>query len=100
MIQAGDYSAVLHYLRAVRALSGAGDPLKVAARMRATPVHDAFTRSGVLRPDGLMVHDMMLVQVKSPAQSRGPWDLYTPVAAIPGKEAFPALAGEGCKLPA
>jgi branched-chain amino acid transport system substrate-binding protein len=97
MAQAGVYSSVLHYLRAVQA-SGTTDALTVAAKMRAMPVEDMFARNGILRPDGLMVHDLLLVKVKTPARSHGPWDLYDVLDRIPGAEAFPPLQGEACPL--
>ncbi|MBV9539089.1 MAG: ABC transporter substrate-binding protein [Acidisphaera sp.] len=97
MTQAGVYSGVLHYLRAVQAL-GTKDPDAVVKRMQATPINDMFARGGVLRPDGLMVHDLLLVKVKTPAQSKGPWDLYDVLETIPGNSAFPAMQGEGCPL--
>ena len=73
MVQAGTYSATLHWLRAVQA-AGSVDPLAAGAKMRATPVDDAFARNGHLRPDGLMVHDLYLARVKTPAESKKPWD--------------------------
>jgi branched-chain amino acid transport system substrate-binding protein len=64
--------------------------------MRATKVDDAFTRSGMLRADGRMVHDVYLVQIKTPAESQGEWDLLKLVATIPGERAFRPLADGGC----
>ena len=64
--------------------------------MRETPVHDAFTSNGMLRPDGRMVHDVFLVQIKSPTESKGEWDLLKLVATIPGGKAFRPLADGGC----
>jgi branched-chain amino acid transport system substrate-binding protein len=87
MWQAGVYSAVTNYLNAIKA-SGTDDPLKVAATMRDKPIEDFFSRNGKLRADGLMVHDLMLVQVKKPEESKYPWDYYRIVAHIPGEEAF------------
>jgi branched-chain amino acid transport system substrate-binding protein len=87
MWQAGVYSAVTHYLNAVKAV-GSDDPLLVAARMRETPVEDFFARHGKLRADNLMVHDLMLVQVKSPEESKYPWDYYKILATISGDDAF------------
>jgi branched-chain amino acid transport system substrate-binding protein len=87
MWQAGVYSSVIHYLKAVQA-TGTDDPLKVAAKMREMPVDDFFARNGHLREDGLMVHDLMLVQVKRPEESKYPWDYYTILAHIPGEQAF------------
>src|SRR5271169_5011104 len=87
MWQAGVYSSVMHYLKAVQA-SGTYDPLKVAAQMRATPINDFFAHNGHLREDGLMVHDLMLVQVKKPEDSKYPWDYYQILTRIPGEQAF------------
>lgn len=97
MIQAGVYSAVRHYLAAVRA-SGttAGD--QVIARMKATPVVDMFTTNGVVRDDGQMVHDMYLLRVKTPAQSKSDWDVFDVLRAIPGDQAFPPLKDSECPL--
>ena len=89
MWQAGVYSAVAHYLKAVKA-TGTDAPLKVAAQMRAMPVDDFFSRHGKLREDGLMVTDVHLVQVKTPEESKYPWDYYKVLATIPGEEAFQA----------
>jgi branched-chain amino acid transport system substrate-binding protein len=75
MWQAGVYSSVVHYLKAVE-MAGTDEPLKVGERMRALPVEDFFSRNGKLRADGLMVHDLVLVQVKKPEESRYPWDYY------------------------
>jgi branched-chain amino acid transport system substrate-binding protein len=88
MWQAGVYSSVMHYLNAVKA-SGTDAPLAVAAKMRATPVEDFFARNGRLREDGLMVHDLYLVEVKKPEESKYPWDYYKVLATIPGDQAFP-----------
>jgi branched-chain amino acid transport system substrate-binding protein len=87
MWQAGVYSSVMYYLNAVKD-SGTDDPLKVTAKMREKPVEDFFARNGKLRDDNLMVHDLVLVQVKKPEESKYPWDYYTILAKIPGEEAF------------
>jgi len=87
MWQAGVYSSVTHYLKAVQG-AGTDDPLKVAAKMRETPVEDFFSRNGHLREDGLMVHDLILVQVKKPEDSKYPWDYYQILTHIPGEQAF------------
>ena len=92
MVQAGVYSGVLHYLKAVQAI-GSKDPDQVAAKLRATPVKDMFARNGVLRDDGLMVHDLLLVRAKKPEDSKSPWDLYEVLDRIPGAGAFPDMAG-------
>jgi branched-chain amino acid transport system substrate-binding protein len=87
MWQAGVYSSVMNYLNAVKE-SGTDDPLTVAARMREKPIEDFFARNGHLRDDNLMVHDLMLVQVKKPQESRYPWDYYHVLAKISGEDAF------------
>src|SRR5438270_7888271 len=87
MWQAGVYSSVIHYLEAVKA-SGTDEPLKVAAKMREKPIEDFFSRNGKLREDNLMVHDLMLVQVKTPDESKYPWDYYKILTHISGDDAF------------
>jgi branched-chain amino acid transport system substrate-binding protein len=87
MWQAGVYSSVMYYLNAVKE-TGTDEPLKVAAKMREKPIEDFFARNGKLREDGLMVHDLMLVQVKTPDESKYPWDYYKILAKISGEEAF------------
>src|SRR5262249_32179649 len=72
--QVGTYSVVRSYLKAAEA-TNSDDPKTVIAKMRETPVHDAFTSNGMLRSDGRMVHDIYLVQIKSPTESKGEWDL-------------------------
>jgi branched-chain amino acid transport system substrate-binding protein len=87
MWQAGVYSSVMTYLNAIKA-AGTDDPLKVTAEMRAHPINDFFSRNGKLREDNLMVHDLVLVQVKKPEESKEPWDYYKILAHIPGDQAF------------
>jgi branched-chain amino acid transport system substrate-binding protein len=87
MWQAGVYSSVMVYLNAIKD-SGTDEPLKVAAKMREKPIEDFFARNGKLREDGLMVHDLMLVQVKKPEESKYPWDYYQILARISGEDAF------------
>jgi branched-chain amino acid transport system substrate-binding protein len=87
MWQAGVYSSVMHYLNAIKA-TGTDEPLKVAEQMRKVPVEDFFSRNGKLREDNLMVHDLVLVQVKKPEESKYPWDYYTILAHISGEQAF------------
>jgi branched-chain amino acid transport system substrate-binding protein len=95
--QAGVYSATLAYLRAVRdAATIDGD--KVVAQMRAHPIDDALFGHVVLRVDGRATHAMYLFRVKTPAESTGPWDLYTLVQTIPADSAFRPLADGGCPL--
>ena len=97
MIQAGMYSATLHYLKAIDAI-GTDDSLKVMAQMRATPVNDFFAKNGKIRIDGRMVHDMYLFEVKKPEESKGEWDLYKLLATVPGDEAFRPLDKGNCPL--
>jgi branched-chain amino acid transport system substrate-binding protein len=87
MWQAGVYSSVIHYLNGIKD-AGTDEPLKVAAKMREKPVEDFFSRNGKLREDGLMVHDLVLVQVKSPEESKAPWDYYKVLTHIKGEDAF------------
>ena len=96
-IQAGTYSAVRHYLQAVKD-SETDDPLAVVEKMRETPVNDMFATAGHIRRDGRMVHDMYLMQVKSPAESKDAWDLVKIVKTIPGDEAFRPLSESECPL--
>jgi len=95
MPQAGVYTATMHYLRAVQA-AGTDDALRVAAQMRAMPINDFMTRNGRVREDGRVLRDFYLFQVKTPAESRGPWDLYNLVATIPAADAARPLAEGGC----
>jgi branched-chain amino acid transport system substrate-binding protein len=97
MWQAGVYSSVTHYLNAIK-LTGTDDPLKVAAKMRELPIEDFFARHGKLREDGLMVHDLYLVEVKKPEDSKQPWDYYKILQTIPGEQAFPRLEDEDCPI--
>ncbi len=97
MLQAGAYSSTLHYLQAVQA-AGTTDSGPVMQQMRDMPIHDFFARNGHIRADGLMVHDMYLFRVKTPAESKGPWDLYTRLATVPGDQAFQPLAQSRCPL--
>jgi branched-chain amino acid transport system substrate-binding protein len=93
--QVGTYSVVRSYLKAVEA-TGSDDPKTVITKMRDMPVNDAFAQGGKLRPDGRMVHDIYLVQIKSPAESKGEWDLLKRVATIPGDKAFRPIGEGGC----
>ncbi len=97
MVQAGQYSSVSHYLKAVKAL-GSDDTAKVMAQMKKTPVNDFFAKNGTIRADGRMVHDMYLLQVKKPSESTTPWDYYNVRATIPAAEAFQPLAASSCPL--
>ena len=95
--QAGNYSSTLHYLQAVKA-AGTTEAKAVMAKMREMPINDFFAKNGRIREDGRMVHDMYLAQVKSPAESKGPWDFYKILATVPGDEAFRPLSESACPL--
>src|SRR5882757_8940654 len=95
--QAGVYSSVTHYLKAVKA-AGTTDPAAVIKVMKETPINDMFARQGRIREDGRMVHDMYLFEVKKPAESKGRWDDYRLLATIPGNEAFQSLELSRCPL--
>jgi branched-chain amino acid transport system substrate-binding protein len=97
MIQAGLFSATMHYLKAIEAI-GTDEAPKVMAQMRAMPINDFFAKGGKIRIDGRMVHDMNLYEVKKPEESRGEWDLYKLIATVPGDEAFRPLDKGGCPL--
>lgn len=96
-LQAGDYSATLHFLNAVKA-TGSDDSDKVLAQMKKTKVNDMFTKGGFIRGDGRMVHDMYLMQVKSPDKSVEPWDYYNVVQTFKGEEAWTTKAESKCAL--
>ncbi len=98
MLHAGAYSAVLHYLRAVKAAGTAEDGRRVVEQMKAMPVDDPLFGRNSIRPDGRMIHDMYLFQVKSPAESKGPWDYYTLRKTIPAAEAFRPMDPAACKM--
>jgi branched-chain amino acid transport system substrate-binding protein len=97
MIQAGTYSSVMHYLKAVRA-AGTDETEAVVRKMRELPVDDFFGRGGRVQANGRMVHDMYLFQVKTPDESKGPWDYYKLLATIPGDKAFLSAKDSGCPL--
>jgi branched-chain amino acid transport system substrate-binding protein len=96
-IQAGDYSATLQYLNAVKA-TGSDDSDKVLAQMKKTPVNDIFAKGGFIRGDGRMVHDMYLMQVKTPDKSTEPWDYYNVVQTFKGEQAWTTKAESKCAL--
>ena len=98
MIHAGVYSAVTHYLKAVHALKSDADGAAVVTKMKATPTEDKLFGKGTIREDGRKIHDMYLLEVKSPAESKGPWDYYKVRATIPAAEAFRPIADGGCPL--
>lgn len=95
MVHAGVYASVLHYLKAVESTGGKETEALMAA-MKSTPTSDPLFGEGTIREDGRKVHDMYLFQVKSPAESTGPWDYYNLLATIPAAEAFRPLEDGGC----
>jgi branched-chain amino acid transport system substrate-binding protein len=97
MFQAGAFSHALHYLKAVQA-AATKDADQVMAKMRESPVNDFFAQNGVVRPDGRMVHDMYLAQVKTPAESKEPWDQFKILATVAGDRAFRPMSEGGCPL--
>jgi len=98
MIHAGVYAAVTHYLKALEALKSDADGKAVVAKMKEIPTDDPLFGKGTIRPDGRKIHDMYLFEVKKPAESKGPWDLYKLRATIPAAEAFRPLAEGNCPL--
>jgi branched-chain amino acid transport system substrate-binding protein len=98
MVQAGVYSSVLHYLKAVEALKSDADGKAVAAKMKEMPTDDRLFGKGSIRPDGRKVHDLYLFEVKKPAESKYPGDFYKLRATIPAAEAFRPLHEGGCPL--
>ncbi len=95
--QAGVYSSVTHYLKAVKT-AGTTDADAVMKAMRATPINDMFAKGGRIREDGRMVHDMYLFEVKKPSESRGKSDDYKLLATVSGDEAFQPLEASRCPL--
>ena len=96
-LQAADYSATMHFLKAVEA-ARTDEAEAVVAKMKSMPINDFFAKNGTLRADGRMVHDMYLMQVKAPSESKGEWDLLRLVETIPGARAFRPLDAGGCPL--
>jgi branched-chain amino acid transport system substrate-binding protein len=97
MVQAGVYSAIMHYLAAIKA-TNSDDAVTVVKQMKATPVNDFMTKNGKIREDGTLVRDMYLFEVKKPSESKGPWDYYKQISVIPGEEAFKLPGPNQCPL--
>jgi len=97
MIHTGTYSAVLQYLKAIQK-AGTDETDAVAKQLHEMPVDDVFGRGGTVGPNGRMIHDMYLLQVKKPSESKEPWDYFNVLATIPGKEAYIDPAKSGCDL--
>jgi len=96
-VQAGVYSAVMHYLKAIDK-SGTDEAKKVVDTMKTMPINDMFAKNGKIRADGRMVHDMYLVEIKKPSESKYPWDYYKILRTIPGDEAYRPLDKGNCPL--
>jgi branched-chain amino acid transport system substrate-binding protein len=96
-LQAADYSATLQYLTAVKAI-GSDDPDKVLAQMKKTKINDIYVKGGWIRDDGSMIHDMYLMQVKSPDKSSEPWDYYNIAQTFKGEEAWTSKAESKCAV--
>jgi len=97
-MHAGVYASVLHYLKAVAKVGSAADGRAVVAAMKAMPTDDVLFGKGMIRIDGRKIHPMYLYQVKSPEESKGPWDFYKLVSTIPAEAAFRPLKDGGCPL--
>ncbi|TCS37371.1 amino acid/amide ABC transporter substrate-binding protein (HAAT family) [Paucimonas lemoignei] len=97
MSQAGVYSSTMHYLKALQA-AGTDDTAAVMKKMKETPINDFFAKNGKIREDGRMVHDLYLMQVKTPKESKYPWDYYKLVQTVPGNEAFTPVSESRCPL--
>lgn len=97
MVHAGTYSAVTQYLKAIEK-AGSDDADAVSKELHAMPVSDVFAENGTVAPNGRMIHDMYLLEVKKPDESKEPWDYFKVLATIPGKEAFIDPAQSGCEL--
>jgi branched-chain amino acid transport system substrate-binding protein len=97
MVQAGDYSATMTYLKAVAAAK-TDDPDKVMAELKKAKINDVFAKNGYIRADGRMIHDMYLMEVKKQADSTTPWDYYKLIASVPGDQAYTTPAESKCSL--
>jgi branched-chain amino acid transport system substrate-binding protein len=98
MVQAGVYSAVLHYLKGVQAAGSAKDALAVVAKMKELPAEDQAFGKSTVRADGRVIHDSYLFEVKKPEESKGPWDYYKLIATTPAEKAFRPMSEGGCPL--
>ena len=96
-LQAADYSATVQYLNAVKA-TGSDDPEKVLAHLKKAKFNDVFMKNGWVRGDNRVIHDMYLMQVKDPKDSKEPWDYYNVVQVLKGEEAWTSKADSKCAL--
>ena len=97
-MQAGVYSAVVHYLKAVAALKDAGDGQAVVAKMKELPTDDPLFGRGTIRIDGRKIHPVYLYETKKPSESKGEWDYFKLVTTVPAEQAFRPLSEGGCSL--
>src|SRR3982075_2638683 len=99
MVQAGVYSSLIHYFKALEALGGnPHDGAQVVAKMKEMPTDDDLFRKGSIRADGRKIHPAYLFQVKKPEESKGPWDYYKLIGTTPGDQAFRPLSESACPL--
>jgi branched-chain amino acid transport system substrate-binding protein len=99
MVQAGVYSSLIHYFKALEALGGnPHDGAKVVAKMKEMPTDDPLFGKGSVRADGRKIHPAYLFEVKKPSESKGPWDFYKLVTTIPAEEAFIPLEKSACPM--
>ena len=99
MVQAGVYSGLMHYFKALEALGGnPHDGAKVVAKMKETPTDDPLFGKGTIQPNGRKIHPAYLFEVKKPSESKGPWDYYKLVGTTPGEQAFRPLSESACPL--
>ena len=97
MVHAADYSATMTYLKAIKA-AGTDDADKVMAELKKAKINDVFAKGGYIRKDGRMIHDMFLLEVKKPSESKYPWDYYKIIAKVPGEQAFQPLSKSTCSF--
>jgi branched-chain amino acid transport system substrate-binding protein len=99
MVQAGVYSGLLHYFKALDALGGnPHDGAKEVAKMKEIPTDDTLFGKGIIQPNGRALHPAYLFEVKKPAESKGPWDYYKLIGTTPGDQAFRPLSESACPL--
>jgi branched-chain amino acid transport system substrate-binding protein len=99
MVQAGVYSGLLHYFKALEALgSNPHDGVKVVEKMKSIPTEDKLFGKGLIEPNGRTIHSAYLFEVKKPSESKGPWDFYKLIGTVPGDQAFTPLAQSTCAL--
>ena len=99
MIQAGVYSGLIHYFKAIEAMGGnPHDGIKVVEKMKSMPTDDPLFGKGTIRVDGRKIHPAYLFEVKKPADSKGPWDYYKLIGTTPGEQAFRPLSESECPL--